>query len=209
MKTITKIEQQKKRADRVSIYLDGDFFCGLPQFLLERLDLFQGKNIDEDELLRIVERKLIEEAKQKVLRLLNRRLYSEKEILDKLNAKGYEDHIVSIVVSELKEISIIDDRAFTRAFVSDRLRLKPEGSFKIALELRKKGISREVIERAFNEAQVVDGDRERALDIARRRLLSLSAITDRMTKKRRLSSYLARRGFSFEIIRETLDLLLP
>jgi regulatory protein len=208
MKTVTKIEPQKKRKDRVSIFLDGAFFCGLPQLLVSELDLFQGKVVDEHEITRIIDKKLTEEAKQKIIRLLNHRVYSEKEIVDKLRQKGYDDRIVAAVVSELKQLSLIDDLSFARAFVSDRIRLKPEGSFKVAHELRQKGISKEIIEQVLREEQVVEGDSERALEIARRRLATFASTMDKEKKQRRLSDYLKRRGFSFEVIRNTLDVLL-
>ncbi len=208
MKTITKIEPQKKRKNRVSIFLDGIFFCGIPEGLLFKLDLFQGKVVDENEISSLIDAKLIEEAKQKVIRLFNRRMYSEKEIVEKLKRKGYDDTIVAAVVCHLKEISLIDDLAFAKAFVSDRLRLKPTGSFRIAYELRQKGIDQKIIDTVFQEEQVVEGDSKRALEIAKKRLASLCGVKDKKSKKRRLHNYLARRGFSFEIIRGIIEKLL-
>ena len=91
MKKITKIEIQKKRKNRVSIFLDDTFFCGVPQELLSKLDLYKGKEVDEDEIRKLIEEKECAEAKQKVLRLFNRRVYSEQEIRVKLEKKGYEE----------------------------------------------------------------------------------------------------------------------
>lgn len=206
MKTITKIIPQK-RPGRVSLFLDGEFFCGIPQSLLSKLDLFQGKVVDEKEISLLVETKLIEEAKQRIIRLLNRRMYSEKEVIAKLEAKGYEEPIIAAVVRELKATSLIDDDAFARAFVSDRLRLKPQGSFRIAYELRKRGVSETLIESIFSEEKVVQGDLQRALDMGKRRLQSLAGTGERKTKERRLYHFLLRRGFSFEVIREVIDRL--
>lgn len=207
MKTITKIEQQKKRKNRISVFLDGAFFCGIPEELLAKLDLFLGKQVDENEMKLIIDMKLIQEGKQKVIRLFSRRMYSEKEVVDKLKAKGYEEETVSCIVDDLKRISLINDLAFARAFVADRLRLKPSGSFKISYDLKQRGVSQSIIERVFSEDAVVEGDSERAFEIAKRRLRSLSGIKDKRTKHRRLYNFLLRRGFSYEVIRGTLDLL--
>jgi regulatory protein len=208
MKTITKIEVQKKRKNRVSIFLDGEFFCGVPVALVPKLDLFQGKVVDEKEISQLVDKKLIEEAKQKIVRLFNRRMYSEKEITDKLRSKAYEDRIIDAVIRDLKAISLIDDLAFAKAFVSDRLHLKPQGSFRIAYELRKKGISEKIIQQTFSEQHVAETELERALAIAKKRLHVLSSIKDKRTKKRRLHNFLSRRGFSFQVIKEIFDALL-
>lgn len=208
MKKITKIERQKKRQNRVSIFLDDTFFCGVPQELLIKLDLYEGKDVDEEEIRRVIEEKETEDARQKVLRLLDRRIYSEKEIRDKLKKKRYEDETIQIVVQDLKEISLIDDYSFAKAFVSDRLRLNPKGSFKISYELKQKGINQTIINRVFDEEKVIEGDSVRAFEIGRKRLKMLKTIKDKKTIKRRLYNFLLRRGFSFEVIREVLDKLI-
>ncbi len=194
--------------NRVSLFLDGDFFCGIPESLLSILDLYPGKEVDEQYIARIIDAKLTQEAKAKVIRLLNRRIYSENEIVDKLKRKQYDEHIIAAVVAELKKLSFIDDLAFARAFVSDRIRLNPSGSFKIAYELRQKGISKKVINQVLQEEKVAEGDGERALAVARKRLATFSANMDTKTKRRRLANYLKRRGFSFEVISNTLQALL-
>lgn len=205
MKTITKLEQQKKRTDRVSVFLDGVFFCGVPESLIAKLDLFPGKSINENEIARLIHTKLVEEAKQKILRLLNRRMYTEQEIVEKLKAKGYDQDTIDPVVTELKAISMIDDLSFANAFVSDRLRLKPLGSFRIAYELRKKGVSQKIIDRVLSDTKVAEHDEERALEIAQKRLQSLSSIVDSKVKKRRLYHFLLRRGFSYTVIHQVID----
>jgi regulatory protein len=204
MKTITKIVPQKKRKNRVSIFLDGEFLCGIPLALVSKLDLFPGKSIDENEISRLIDKKLTEEAKQKIVQLLNRRMYSEREIVDKLKSKAYGDRIIDVVIGDLKAISLIDDLAYAKAFVSDRLHLKPQGSFRIAYELRKRGISEKIIAQTFSEQQVPETDLQRAFEITERRIRSLSSIKDKRTKKRRLYNFLLRRGFSYEVIREVL-----
>ncbi len=208
MKKITKIENQKKRENRVSIFLDDNFFCGIPKELLLKLDLFEGKEVDEEEMLRVVEEKEIAEAKQKVLNLFNRRMYSEQEITDKLKKKGYEEGVITTVVQKLKESSLIDDYAFAKAFIHDRLCLNPKGSFKIGYELKQKGITQTIIDKVFSEEMVVEGDYNRALEIAKRRLRTLKTIKDKKTIKRRLYNFLLWRGFSYEVIKSTLEQLL-
>jgi regulatory protein len=208
MKKITKIEIQKKRKNRVSIFLDNIFFCGVPQGLLSKLDLYKGKEVDEDEIRKLIDEKKCAEAKQKVLRLFNRRVYSEQEIRAKLEKKGYEETTIEKVVEELRETSLIDDYSFAKAFVSDRLRLNPKGSFQISYELKKKGVNQTIIDRVFSEENVVEGDFDRALEMARKRLETLKTIKDKKTIKRRLYNYLLRRAFPYEVIKKVFDELL-
>lgn len=207
MKKITKLERQKRRSNRVSIFLDNTFFCGISENLLSKLDLFEGKEVDEEEIRKLVEEKAFTEAKEKTLRLLSHRMYSEQEIKDKLKKKGYEDDIIDKVVGDFKNSSLIDDYAFAKAFVHDSVRLNPKGSFRIAYELKKKGISEVIINKVFSEEKVVEGDFDRAFEIARRRLETLKKISDKIKIKRRLYNFLLRRGFSYETIRAVLDRL--
>jgi len=208
MKKITKIEQQKKRSDRVSIFLDDTFLCGIPETLLLKLNLFIGKEVDQEEIQKLIDEKEHTEAKQKVIKLFNRRIYSELEITKKLGRKGYQEDIIQKVVGELKKSSLINDYLFAKAFVHDRLLLKPKGSFLIALELKNKGISETIIARVFSEEKIAEGDFDRALEIAKKRLAPLKSIKDKKTIKRRLYNFLLRRGFSYDIIRNILDQLL-
>ncbi|GAI61233.1 unnamed protein product, partial [marine sediment metagenome] len=62
MKKITKIERQKKRQNRVSIFLDDIFFCGISQDLLLKLNLFEGKEVDEEMMGKLIEEKEITDA---------------------------------------------------------------------------------------------------------------------------------------------------
>jgi len=188
--------------------LDNTFFCGIPRSLVLKLDLFQGKEVDQEEIQKLIDEKERTEAKQKVIRLFNRRIYSEHEIIEKLAKKGYEENVIQKVVQELKENSLIDDYLFTKAFVHDRLLLKPEGSFQIACELKNKGVSKKIIENVFIEEKIAEGDFDRALEIAKKRLEILKSIKDKKTVKRRLYNFLIRRGFSYDIIKNILDQLL-
>ena len=65
MKKITKIERQKRRKNRVSIFLDNTFFCGISENLMIKLDLFEGKEIDEEEISRLIKEKEFSEAREK------------------------------------------------------------------------------------------------------------------------------------------------
>jgi regulatory protein len=207
MKKITKIETQKKRKNRVSIFVNDSFFCGVPQEVILKLNLYKGKEVDEKELEELIREKSISEAKQKMKRILSRKLYSEKEIIDKLRNKGYEEDTIETVVKELKEYSLIDDYAFTRAFIHDRVNLNPKGSFRIAYELKQKGVDRDIINKIFQEENIVEGDRERALELVQKRMKT-KPLNDKRKQKQRLYNYLLRRGFSFAVIKETLDELL-
>ena len=207
MKKITKIERQKRRKNRVSIFLDNTFFCGISEDLMIKLDLFEGKEIDEEEISRLIKEKEFSEAREKTLRFLSHRMYSEKEIREKLTKKGFGESVIKKVIADLRHNSIIDDYLFAKAFIHDRMRLNPQGSYRMAYELKKKGLSQDIINKIFIEEKVVETDIERALEIAKKRLKTLINIKDKEKVKRRLYNFLLRRGFSYETIKTVMDKL--
>jgi regulatory protein len=79
----------------------------------------------------------------------------------------------------------------------------------LTAELRRKGVAQEdadaAIEEAFREADV--GEAELAQQLARKRFNSLSGLAQPVAR-RRLTAYLARRGFSPAIIREAVLLAI-
>ena len=134
-------------------------------------------------------------------------MHSEKEIREKLTKKGFGESVIEKVVADLRHNSIIDDYLFAKAFIHDRMRFNPQGSYRIAYELKKKGLSQDIINKIFTEEKVVETDIERALKLAKKRLKTLINIKDKEKVKRRLYNFLLRRGFSYETIKTVMDKL--
>ena len=142
-KKITSIENQKKFSDRVNVYLDGDyaFACSLDTVVKYKLIL--GKSVDSSNLRSIIEEDNYVKGKAYAFRILERGMKSEKEILTKLQGKGYDEKTCSKVISMLKEYGYIDDSKFSDMYISQKM--KSEGSNKIKGFLYRKGIPEEII----------------------------------------------------------------
>ena len=67
--------------------------------------------------------------------------------------------------------------------------------------MRAKGVEREVVERVLDETNL--DEHGGALEIARKRLRSLSSY-DEETQRRRLSAFLARRGYGWDVVKPVL-----
>jgi len=203
---ITKIEQQKRNKKRRSIYLDDVFAFGLDEELVYRFNLHEGDLLDEETLQNLIlaeEKKL---AKDRALRYLSYRARSVKEVLDKLHKSGFDTDTVDWVIAELKRIKFLDDRQFSLAFVRDKMIIRPMGPQLIRQELRLKGISDELIELAIEEAFIEKSQLEVASMLLNKRLPSVKNL-DPIKAKKRLTNFLLRRGFSWEITREALEQL--
>ncbi|MFA5176925.1 MAG: regulatory protein RecX [Candidatus Omnitrophota bacterium] len=136
--------------------------------------------------------------------LLKFRLRSENELAGRLKLKKIPAETIKEVVSFLKEKRFIDDNVFARAWINSRLK-KPLGLRRIKQELRQKGVDKEIIE--AQTARLEDySEAKTVLDLAEGRLNRLKGI-DQASAKRRVYAFLLRRGFSPEVVIDTLNQL--
>lgn len=75
---------------------------------------------------------------------LTRRDYSQQEIAQKLQTKGYASDATTEVVAELEQIGLIDDRRFAENYIHWR-KQRGYGPLRILMELKARGISEEMI----------------------------------------------------------------
>jgi regulatory protein len=149
--------------------------------------------------------KINEKALSYCFRLIKVRLRSEKELRDKLGLRHYSRQDIDKVVAYLKSIGEIDDKAFLKCWIDDRMNLNPKAPFAIRLELKKKGLDDELIDKAIEELIARHDFRQIAFDLAKRRLEIFRKDLDKEKAKKRIFDYLRRRGFEISIIYEIID----
>jgi regulatory protein len=134
---------------------------------------------------------------------LARRAYSVHEMRTYLERRAEDREAVKKIVDRLKERKYLDDARYARQFVRLRAELRKQGSFRIARDLRARGVPDRHIEAALAE-RATETD-EAAMVQARlsRRLKTLRGPLD---EKRKASIYrsLLRAGFSSETVRREL-----
>ena len=112
------------------------------------------------------------------------------EIEKKLKSKKIPDQEIKQVIAVLKKNQLLDDKNFAKMWVRDRNLLKPEGSYLLKIELKKLGVSKEIIEDALSNQ-----DEER---LAQEALKSKSRLKNADFQKK--ASFLQRRGFQMGVI---------
>jgi len=130
------------------------------------------------------------------------RLRSAKEIHEYLSkhAKGNEEYI-HLAESRLKELGYIDDDMYAKRFIESRNRSRPKGKKLLQLELRRKGVSQDIIDLVINDGQV---DIELARGIAQKKY-SLWKKLPVLEQKKKLFGILQRRGFSSTVVFRVID----
>jgi len=144
----------------------------------------------------------LKKAKEYALLLLKFRPRSVGEIKEKLKRRGLGECVISAVVEDFKRRGLLDDAVFAKAWVRDRMSLKPQGRLKLKMELKAKGVEPAYIDEALEEASETD-EYEIARNLAKRRAWH-SGRMDKPTLERRLLGFLRRRGFSYDIVNKVV-----
>lgn len=209
-----------KGGDRVAVELDDGRTLDVALEVADEARLRAGDPVDAQFEARLLESDLRVRARNAALSLLSVRARSRTELADRLRRKEFPRAIVQTCLDDLEGAGWLDDAAFARGLVRDRLRLRPRGPGRMAQELRGKGVddavARDAVDEVFREESV--SVPTLAVDVARgwlRRqgpsvrdaLLSAEWSDDRTRAQRRLHSFLARRGFTGAVARAALETL--
>lgn len=198
MGTITALSTQKRSPDRVNVYIDGEFAFGLASVAAVRLHL--GQILSATDIAALQELDAVEKAKENAMRFLSYRPRSQAEVQQHLQKKGYSETAIHDVIERLTAVDLLNDESFARYWVEQRETFKPRGQFALMQELQQKGIHPQLINRVLSELDETAAAQQAADKKARQLAGQPEAIF-----KQKLSQYLQRRGFPYDIIRATVD----
>jgi regulatory protein len=134
-----------------------------------------------------------EEAREICLRQLSFRPRTRSELATALRKRGVADEVATAVLDRYDEVGLIDDAAFSRAWVSSRHHGRGLARRALASELLQRGVDAEVASVALED---LDPETEAATarSLVERRLRSMGSAAPEMIF-RRLVSMLARKGY--------------
>ena len=192
-KKITALKLQKRNKNRVNVYLDGEFAFGLSKIVAAWLRT--GQELSDEKIAELQSQDNVEIALQRALNFLSYRPRSEDEVRRNLIKHGYDEPIIEEILSRLRRGRLVDDENFAELWVENRSEFRPRGGRMLRQELRQKGISDQVIAEALEE---LDED-ELALKAARKKARRYREL-EWMDFRKKMSGFLARRGFNYGII---------
>ena len=148
-------------------------------------------------------------AKEAALRILERGPRTEQEVLDRLLARGFVPDAVERAVERLRRVSLLDDRAFVRAFLRTELSRRPQGRRLLVVKLRRRGVTRAILEE-LDSLLAEDVDlAERSLETEEGRARAALAQAELKNARRpaaerarRAQGTLIRRGFDWSTVRD-------
>ena len=203
--TITKITAQVRDPKRSSVFLDGEFAFGISTDRVLERGLAPKDVLTEARVAELIALDTVDRAIAAGMDLLSYRPRATKELRDLLARKGFAEPAVDAAIERLTGWGYLNDGDFARRWVENRAEHRPRGTRLLAQELRHKGIDRELIGETLEEADI--DELAAALQAGERKAQSYAKLEPAVAR-RRLSGFLARRGFNGAVVRQATDQLL-
>ena len=140
------------------------------------------------------------------VRALMRRAHSIHEMKQKLERRSESKLLVQVVMARLKENGMIDDARYAKQFARQRTESRKQGKYRVARDLRARGIPDRHISSALEEvAQTSD----EAAMVRQRIARKLRSYRGEIDERKMASMYgsLLRAGFSADVVRRELKAL--
>ena len=198
-KKITGLKVQKRNHKRLNVYLDGDFAFGLSRYVGAWLQV--GQELTEEKISELLIEDTLESAYQKSIKFIGYRVRSTSEVERHLRNKGVEDTVINQVIERLEEKGLLNDTSFAQTWIDNRNEFRPRSHRLLASELRSKGIAAEIIQ---DTLETTTPEEELAYLAAMKRVRRYEQL-EWQDYKRKLGSYLARRGFSYNVIKPVIE----
>lgn len=193
----------QKRPKRLIIFADKSVF-EISEDVFVSTALKVGQEVDDQYLSTLEEKESYHNAFHASLSLLNYRMRSKAELERRLKEKSFSDKTIINVLLKLEEKKILDDEAFARAFIKDKIRSRFLGPIAIRSELFPHKLENELIDKLMQNAYEENSEEglvERLLE--KRKISKGQNLTQK--ERNRLLSYFQRRGHTWGVIKNVLE----
>lgn len=138
-------------------------------------------------------------GRKSAMQYMARRDYTSSELRSKLRQHGYDANTAAVVVAELEEENILNERRYVEHFISYQMG-RGQGPGRIAARLRSLGVKSELISEMFAEGQDWVAH---AREVRRKKYGDVLPWVH--GDKQRQSRFLQQRGFTTSQIRQALS----
>jgi len=201
---ITDIKKQVNNKNKVSIFVDGQYYNSLFDETYASSKMEIGDSITDDEFNRLQIESQKKMAFNKSLGYLSHRIRSVSEVIKYLEKKEYCIEAIEYTIEKLQEYKYLDDEHFANTLVSDRMNARGKGKNYILQNLRKYNISSEITANIL-ENYDYDKEYENAIKLAAKLSKKHAKVEDNYKRKQKISSAMARAGFDWDTIKSALN----
>jgi regulatory protein len=200
---ITDLIADTRREGRIAVVIDGTQAAVVSLDMVERLGLRLGGTVDEAALAEAdADCALYDRA----VRLIATRSRSATDIRRRLKREGAEAVRIERVIASLASHGFVDDAAHARSVTRSRVRSSGASARRIKQELARQGVPPEIADEAIGEVFADESIDEASIarDVARKRAAQLADLPAPV-RRRRLYGFLARRGYSPDVVRAAVE----
>lgn len=179
--------------------------------MLIRSGLRVGDDISEDTLQAIQHSETVLSAKTTALRFLSYRPRTEREVRDKLREKEFPENEITAAIADLKKSGLLNDAEFARMYIQNVLAARPVGKTVLRQKMLLLGLDRTTAEAALEGTFKDLNQEEVAMEAAVKfvsRVRNMRTTVDRRKLRGRVTSFLARRGFPWDVVNTVVRRLL-
>lgn len=227
---ITALQADPADPNKVHIFLDDKHLMAVTLDVAAAERLTVGQSCSQERIERLHKAQELDEVYRGALNFLSYRPRSAREVEMRLRKKGHAPEHIESVMERLRHAGFVDDMEFARFWINSRMSFSPRGARLLRSELRQKGVPQNVVDEILREHEASQKQRQQeaeevaalssnagevgdesedepvpgtdvgdALALARKRMRTYSSL-DPQTARRRLSGFLARRGYGYDTI---------
>lgn len=199
--TVTEIVELSK--SRSKVYIDEEFAFVLYKGELRLYHVQVGRELSAENYRIIMEEVLPKRAKLRAMNLLQSREYTTEQLRQKLRQGYYPEDIIERALSYVASFHYIDDLRYAVSYIT--CHEVSRSRKRIEQDLMTKGISKAIMEQAWQEWEAQGGEQDEAGMI--QSLLEKKHYDPNCTDRKeqqRLFAFLARKGYGSEQIRKAL-----
>jgi regulatory protein len=193
---------RQNNGGKTRVFLDGQPALTLEIEAVVNQGLHVGQELSADDIKVLTREGHFYRCLNTAKRFLSYRPRSEAELRKRLTQHGFQSDIIEAVIQRLKDQHLVDDVAFSQFWKENRETFSPRSQWLTGLELRRKGVSDDIISMVVSDIDDDDSAYQAALSRGRRLPLS-----DYPAFRRRLGDFLKRRGFNYGVIARTVQRL--
>ena len=184
---ITKLD--KVGTKQVRLFFDEEKYCLLYYNEVRRLGFYEKDEVGQKEFEEL-NKLLLHRAKLKAMSLLKYQDRTRKELKDRLMRAEFPEFITEGAIAYVESFGDINDEEYVRRYMEYKAGTKSR--IQIKMDLRKKGIGTEILERIFDEYEYEEDDVLE--EQVQKRIRQKGSVTKENFQK--YYGYFARKGFN-------------
>jgi regulatory protein len=197
---ITAVHRDSKNKHRYHVDIEGELAFSVHEDILVKYNLLKGSMLDEAFIKEVLLAEEENKAYLLALRYLGIRPRTSFQVKRYLLEKGIPGELADKIVQRCEHQGYVNDKAFSRQWVQERLRLKPRSAYVLRMELQQRGVDSEIADEAVRAVSRED-ELEAARKLVAKRLRSSNVPPDPDTE-RKLLVMLMRKGFSGSVLQQ-------